>query len=167
IIYGAGITGGVEVAHCVDHFDTFQTICELGGVALDLEVHYPGQSYLNMVTGRNVEDWDDTRYGEYGDSRMIRTLHYKLVRRYSHGPDDLFDLRNDPGETENLIDRAELVSTRDALLASLEVFYSEYEDFEKSGLRVKELPRHNNPQKPSQVVSSEAWRDGVRESRGV
>jgi len=89
IVYGAGIPGGVEVEGCVDHFDTFQTICELCGVELDLEVRYPGQSYLPLVLGEQVEDWDDARYGEYGDLRMIRTLHYKLVRRYPRGPNDL------------------------------------------------------------------------------
>lgn len=167
IVYGAGISGGVEVERCVDHFDTFQTVCELGGVKLDLEVRYPGQSYLPLAMGGQIEDWDDTRYGEYGDVRMIRTPHYKLVRRYLHGPDDLYDLKKDPGERENLSNRAEMASTREVLLASLEIFYSEYEDVEKSGLRVKALPRHNNPQKPSQVVSSEAWRDGIREKRGL
>ena len=33
---------------------------------------------------------------------MIRTPRYKFVRRYPHGPDDLFDLQADPGETRNL-----------------------------------------------------------------
>ena len=167
IVYGTEIPGGVAVEQCVDHFDTFQSICELGGIALDLNVRYPGQSYLSLAQGEDDGEWDDTRFGEYGDTRMIRTLHYKLVKRYGHKPDELYDLQNDPGEMENVIDRAGLVVEREALLASLEMFYSEYEDVTKSGLGGRGLPRHNSPQKPSQKDSSEAWRDGIRESRGL
>ncbi len=48
----------------------------------------------------------------------------------------------------------------------LESFYADHQNSELSGLRVKELPRHNTTQKPTQVNSSEAWRDGIRETRG-
>ena len=120
-----------------------------------------------MASGGQDEDWDDTRYGEYGDLRMVRTPRYKLVRRYPEGPDDLFDLESDPGEHSNLIDRPELAGTQDELLKRLDAFYSRHEVPEKSGLKVGDLPRHNGPQKPAQVISSEAWRDGIRESRGL
>jgi|APSaa5957512622_1039677.scaffolds.fasta_scaffold04402_4 hypothetical protein len=87
-----------------DHFDTFSTICELCGV--DPTKHrpdtsYPGRSYLQMAGTGADADWDDARYGEYGDLRMIRTSTHKLVRRYPDGPDDLFDLVADPGEKVN------------------------------------------------------------------
>ena len=48
----------------------------------------------------------------------------------------------------------------------LDTFCANHEDPELSGLRVKDLPRHNTTQKPTQVISSEAWRDRIRESRG-
>ena len=131
------------------------------------DITYPGRSYLALASSGSIDDWDDTRYGEYGDLRMIRTPRYKLVRRYTNGPDDLFDLEADPGERVNLAEQAELAEVRAKLLRDLETFYAEHEDPKKSGLRIKELPRHNSPQKPSQVVSSEAWRDGIRESRGL
>ena len=98
---------------------------------------------------------------------MIRTPRYKLVRRYPNGPDDLFDLESDSGEKTNLADRAEMADTREKLLHRLEAFYDDHEDPEKSGLRIKSLPRHNLPLRPSQVISAEAWRDGIRESRGL
>jgi hypothetical protein len=90
---------------------------------------------------------------------MIRTPEYKLVRRYSHGPDDLFDLINDPGETVNLAGDAAYAEVQTALLADLEGFYARYVDPAKSGLRVKQLRQHNE--------RSEAWRDGLREARGL
>jgi choline-sulfatase len=155
-----GTEPGRTVRCCVDHYDTFRTLCEISGVELPhSEAEYPGRSYLPMLRGEEVTDWDDTRYGEYGDLRMVRTPRHKLVRRYPDGPDDLFDLEGDPDETKNLSGSTELKTVEAELRERLEAFYSCYEDSEKSGLKVKELPQHN--------ASAEAWRDGRREARGL
>ena len=170
IVVGPQVCSGIEVDRCVDHFDTFQTICDLGGVersAFRKGVSYPGKSFRSLLVMETPDHWDDTRYGEYGDLRMIRTPEYKLVRRYPAGPDDLFDLKSDPTEQVNLAARPDMSKIRDHLLRRLEAFYARHEDPRKSGLLAKELPRHNTPKKPSQVISSEAWRDGIRESRGL
>ena len=167
---GPGFARGGECERCVDHFDTFQTICEVCGVPperLRLDTNYPGRSYLSIATGSSTQDWYDTRYGEYGDLRTARTPEYKLIRRFPSGPDDLFDLRSDPGEKVNLIDHPDLQPTRAELSARIDAFYALHDDPEKSGLRANELPRHNCPQKPGQETSSEAWRDTIRESRGL
>lgn len=42
-------------------------------------------------------------YDEYGGTRMIRTPHWKLIRRYE-GPNELFDMASDPDETNNIVD---------------------------------------------------------------
>ena len=154
---------GLVVERCVDHYDTFQTICDLAGVSLaehdPAGRAYPGRSYRALAMGQDVPDWRDTRYGEYGDLRMIRTPQFKLVKRYPAGPDDLFDLQNDPGEERNLAGLPEYAAIQASLLAELESWYAAHEDPAKSGLRVKELRPHNH--------LIEAWRDGVRESRGL
>lgn len=155
------IAPGTVVKKCVDHYDTFQFVCEAAGV--DLNTHsdraYPGRSLGVLLAddadSRAVAGWDDVRFGEYGDLRMIRTPHFKLVRRYPDGPDDLFDMQADPGETRNLAMLPEYAATYEALLQRLEEWYAEHEDTTRSGLRVQELPRHNE---------WEAWRDGLREA---
>jgi arylsulfatase A-like enzyme len=150
------------VARCVDHYDSFQAICDWAGidpVRAAPPNHYPGRSYRPLAQHTPPPDWSDTLCGEYGDLRMIRTPHYKLVRRYPHGPDDLFDLRADPGERTNLATDPAHAATVRALTADLDAFYARYSDPAHSGLRVKELRRHNR-----QV---EAWRDGLREARGL
>lgn len=164
IMHGPAPFGrGVVVDHCVDHWDTFQTICDLAGIDLDehglTDRAYPGRTYLDLTSGRKPDDWRETRYGEYGDLRMIRTPRYKLVRRYPHGPDDLFDLENDPDESVNIAGMRAHAGTQKELLEELEAFYACHDDPTKTGLRVKEL-RQRNP-------GIEAWRDGIRESRGL
>jgi choline-sulfatase len=155
------IAPGTVVSRCVDHYDTFRTLCEWAGVTPMREgrpLHGPGKSYRPLLRGEPAE-WDDTRCGEYGDLRMVRTPEYKLVKRYPRGPDDLFDLRADPGETVNLAGRPGISEEEASLTARLDAFYARYDDPARSGLRVKDLPRHNE--------RSEAWRDDLREARGL
>ncbi|MBW3624409.1 MAG: sulfatase-like hydrolase/transferase [Armatimonadetes bacterium] len=152
------IPAGAVSERCVDHYDTFRTLCEWAGVMPERPETLPGRSYRGFFGGEPME-WDDTRFGEYGDLRMIRTPQYKLVKRYPNGPDDLFDLKNDPGETTNLAGQPEVAPVEAALAARLDAFYARYEDPAKSGLRVKELRPHS--------AGSEAWRDGLREARGL
>jgi arylsulfatase A-like enzyme len=155
--------GGTTIPRCVDHYDTFQTICDYAGIAPTVAGYtdqpYPGRSYRALVEGESLLDWDDTRYGEYGDLRMIRTPHHKLISRYPTGPDDLFDLRADPGETINHSGDPQYAAIEASLRAQLDAFYRDHTDPAKSGLRVKEMPRHNR--------AAEAWRDGIREGWGL
>lgn len=168
IIRGPNIPHGTEVNHCVDHFDTFQTICDVCNIDSGQrrpDMSYPGQSYLPLTSGAPNPNWDDTRYGEYGDMRMIRTPTHKLVKRYPNGPDELFYLQRDPTEKTNLIDQDDQFPHKTELTEKLNTFFAQHQDPEKSGLNVQNLPRHNTPQKPTQIISSEAWRDGIRSRR--
>lgn len=140
----------------VDHCDTFHTICELAGVELPRGEVFAGQSYMPVLQGRGLT-WDNTRYGEYGDLRMIRDEQWKLVWRYPDGPHDLFDLSADPDERHNIFAQQPEVASQ--LKARLDAYYARHESPQKSGLRVKQLPAHNS--------ANEAWRDGRREARGL
>ena len=147
----------------MDHYDLFQTLCDVAQVqqrgSKEWQArHYPGRSYLPMLRGEAIPEWDDTRYGELGDTRMIRTRDYKLVFRHPAGPHEFFDLRNDPGETINRADDPDYQTIRADLERRMAEWYGCHEDPQKSGLRVKELPVHN-PYEP--------WRDGLREKRGL
>lgn len=156
------VADGQVVAACVDHYDTFQTIRDWVGLDQahdDRARDYPGRSYRIFAQGGAIPGWDDTRWGEYGDLRMIRAPRFKLVRRYPAGPNDLFDLESDPGETNNLAGRADYAAIEAELSWRLADWYARHEDPAASGLRVKQLRQHN--------ARSEAWRDGLREARGL
>ncbi|MEZ4831692.1 MAG: sulfatase-like hydrolase/transferase [Caldilineaceae bacterium] len=155
------INAGQIVENCVDHYDTFQTICRWTGVDLSSRADraYPGSSFATLTkTGTNPL-WEDVRFGEYGDLRMIRTPQHKFVRRYPYGPYDLFDLVADPNETLNRAGWPEYAEIQDELSALLKGWYADHQDPDHTGMRVKYLPRHNE--------NAEAWRDGKRERRGL
>ena len=93
------------------------------------------------------------QFGEYGDLRMARTRQYKLVRRYhDKAPCELFDLSRDPGETHNCFGDADCAPVIEGLTREIERYFGRYQAADKSGLRVRELPRHN---------LTEAWRRGI------
>ena len=139
----------------VDHCDIFQTLMEFAGVELPVkdENYYPGRSFLPMLdNSRPVIDWRDIQFGEYGDLRMVRTATHKLIRRYLDGSAELFDLVHDPRETINLIHEPDMQPLVERLTSMMEGYFSRYEDPVKSGLRVRELPKHN---------TTEAWRSNT------
>lgn len=143
---------------CVDHYDTFQSLLDWAGIDAPQGRNYPGRSFRTLAEGGVIADWDDTRYGEYGDLRMLRTPEVKWVKRYPDGPHELYDLSNDPGETLNRAGWDAWWPQQQEIDGKLEQWYCSHEVAEKSGLRVKSLPVHN---------PNEAWRDGIRERRGL
>ncbi len=158
IIAGAGIAPQTR-AEYVDHYDTFHTICALADIELPADETYAGASYTHLLGGAAPSGsvWDNTRYGEYGDLRMIRDERWKLVWRYPEGPHELFDLRADPGERRDVYAQYPRIAAQ--YKARLDAFYAEHTVAELSGWRVKALPLHND--------GNEAWRDGRREARGL
>ena len=136
-------------AEPVDHLDLFQTLLAYAGIEAPDNRNYPGRSFLPMLEAGEDLPWRSDQFGEYGNLRMIRTDTNKLVRRYPQGPNELFDLTRDPRETTSYFDAPAYHPIRDELTARLEAYFSRYEDPVKSGLNVRNLPRHN---------FTEAWR---------
>ncbi len=148
------ILGGQTRLEVVDHCDLFQTLLDMAKVELDPGIrqrrNYPGRSFAASLFGHTLGEWKDAMFGEYGNLRMIRTDRFKLVRRYPDGPDELFDLHRDPRETKNELPNPGFGSVVVELSQRLEKWFSQIEDPHKSGLHVRDLPRHN---------TEEAWRD--------
>ncbi len=139
----------------VDHPDLFQTILDLAGVTLTAaqkeKGNYPGRSFAGMLTQQKpLASWRQWQICEYGDVRMIRDQRYKLVRRYPDGPNEFFDLRHDPRETDNLFNEGKHQNRVKNMTAKLDAYFKTYADPIKNGLNVKNLPIHNG---------SESWRD--------
>ena len=78
---------------------------------------------------------------------MIRTDTAKLIKRYpgpnGHFEDEFYDLKKDPGETQNVINQSEYASQIQGLKEQLDTFFNQYEIEEYRGTHIADLPRHN------------------------
>lgn len=167
------LLGGQVRDEMVTHCDTFQTILEHAAVVIDEEERarrrYPGRSFRALCRGDARGGWPEEIFGDYGTVRMIRTRDHKLVRRYPDGPNELFDLVRDPRESRSFFDDPAYADAVRDLTGRLERFFAEYEDPEKSGLRVTELPSYgvgdnwNGAGEHRQLVASNAWLDRIRD----
>ncbi|MFO0959059.1 MAG: DUF4976 domain-containing protein [Isosphaeraceae bacterium] len=120
------IRAGTRVDAIVTNLDVFPTMLELVGLGSPENLRLEGRSFAGWLRGEEAPYWDTTIYGQYdmhhgaiARMRMIRTPEWKLVRRLDEaGLDELYDLKNDPGERSNLaytpefMDRAETMKLR-------------------------------------------------------
>lgn len=148
------LLGGQVRDEMVTHLDLFQTILAHAGATPGEseyeQLRYPGRSFRGHCLGDARDQFPDEVFGEYGNLRMVRDRRYKLIRRYPDGPSELFDLDCDPRETQNLIEDPAFAAMVEGLSARLDAYFETYEESDHSGLRVTDLPRHND---------KEAWRD--------
>ena len=99
------IPGGRVCSQMASHYDLYDTILDLAGVPHETDPDRPGRSFAAVLTGREEQFRDEVVvFDEYGPVRMIRTKEWKYVRRFPDGPDELYDLVNDPEEYVNRID---------------------------------------------------------------
>ncbi|HRF46440.1 MAG TPA: sulfatase-like hydrolase/transferase [Anaerolineales bacterium] len=137
----------------VDHLDIFRTLAEVAGIDLPgAAERYPGRSFLSLLDNTApAPGWRDVQFGEYGDVRMVRTARHKLIMRHPDGPHELYDLVQDPRETSNVHADPANAALVARLTEQVTAYFARHADPVKSGLRVRDLPRHN---------STEAWRSG-------
>jgi arylsulfatase A-like enzyme len=94
----------------------------------------PGSSFLPLLNGNQLtEDRPVVIFDEYGPTRMIRTQDWKYVARYPDGPNELYDLTNDPGETVNLIADTAHQKTQQVLASELNNWFENYADPQRDG----------------------------------
>ncbi len=130
--YPALVKPGTVIDPMVLNIDLAPSLLEICSAPPLPKVH--GRSFKSLLAGR-TGDWRKSWYYEYNyekqfpytpNVRGVRTDRWKYVH-YPHGdggPDrhmaELYDLKNDPGETQNLIDRPDLQGKVQELKAELE-----------------------------------------------
>ena len=120
LVWGPGnVRTGVTETASVSMLDIAPTLIELAGAQTDAPLK--GQSIVPLLTSE-VESWDDEVIYEYfwefnyphtPTQFAIRDGRWKYIRL--HGvwdTDALYDLENDPGETNNLINEPEFLEVR-------------------------------------------------------
>ena len=100
---------GGEIADAVTNLDTFATMLGMLGIPSgDLVKQQRGVDFSPLLRGQSLPPRDaifaqyDMHNGGFASMRMIRTSDWKLVRhQLTNGLNELYDLKNDPGETKN------------------------------------------------------------------
>jgi arylsulfatase A-like enzyme len=107
----------------VSAYDFVPTVCELLAIAPPGR-NLCGRSYLLPVTGRPLpkkSPWRSVVFGQYRNTEMARDERFKLVvRNNGNGPNEFFDLADDPREKVNQYENLKYTSERADLTRALE-----------------------------------------------
>ena len=106
IMAGPGIKENARNDAYVYLYDIFPTLCEKVGIATPESVD--GKSFAQLLDGDHGENFRDELYLIFDEFvRGVKNEHYKLIE-YRNGDEEgdkwtfLYDIKNDPWETENL-----------------------------------------------------------------
>jgi choline-sulfatase len=97
-----------DSAHLVSGLDIMPTVCDYAGVKMPEKVL--GRSLRPIVEGKSV-DWRSLVVAEVQETgRVLRTMDYKYVKFQDDPVEQLFDMKNDPGEMKNLAAESKLAA---------------------------------------------------------
>lgn len=126
IMKGPRIPHGERQSAQVYLRDLFPTACELAGLEIPGTVE--GKSLAPVLRGR-VKSLYPSVFGYFRDvQRMVRTERWKLIYYPKIGRYQLFDLRADPDERNDLSTRPELESLRAELKGKLQLWQKQVRD---------------------------------------
>ncbi len=118
----------------VSAYDFMPTLLDYLDLPMPETGNLPGQTFLPVLEGKRSSGRDSVViFDEYGNTRMIRTGKWKYVQRYPDGPNELWDLTNDPDERTNLIDDPGSQTKIVELRGELEEWFDTYTDPERDG----------------------------------
>lgn len=102
------IPAGRRLKGLYSAYDFFPSIMDIAGITYRKE-NLDGKSFARAWFGTEEEKGDEcvVVYNEYGSVRMLRQEEWKYVCRYPGGPDELYYLKEDPDEKDNIVDKAE------------------------------------------------------------
>lgn len=122
---------GVRSDQLVTNYDFMPTLLgHLGlGEHMPQSPRSPGVDLSPILAGDSdpaADAFPDAVFYEFENLRCIRTTTHKYVRRFPNGPNELYDLSDDPDEFVNLIGDAKSQPIRVELERRLTDFYAEY-----------------------------------------
>ncbi len=132
------IPEGASCDALLSHYDFMPTLLDYLKISNPKQKILPGKSFLPLLRNGNSNDIQHENivvFDEYGPVRMIRTKEWKYIHRYPYGPNELYNLRDDPDERENLIkDKGKGKIIRD-LNGMLQEWFCTYADQKVDGCR--------------------------------
>ena len=124
------IPAGVVSDAMISGYDFMPTLLDYVGIDTPRDSALPGASRSSefLGLGGGDDDGDVVVFDEYGAVRMIRTPEWKYVHRCGAPGDELYDLRRDSGERQNLVDERSTKATTGELHGRLEQWFERYVD---------------------------------------
>jgi uncharacterized sulfatase len=135
IRWPGNVRQGTEIPEMVSNIDTFATVLGMLGIAPPATWKQEGNDFSPLLLGSKLAARDAV-FGQYdlhnyglAYLRMIRTERWKLVRHYrANYLDELYDLKEDPGETWNLFTSLSSQKIRDELQERLTAWQHSIDD---------------------------------------
>lgn len=128
------IPEGLVQPAMVSAYDFMPTLLDYLSLPIPEGRNLPGVSFLHALLGSGDAGRESVVvYDEYGPTRMVRTREWKYIHRYPEGPNELYDLANDPDERENRIGDAVQASRAGEMKTMMEDWFATYADPEKDG----------------------------------
>ncbi|MDQ8206106.1 sulfatase-like hydrolase/transferase [Coraliomargarita sp. SDUM461003] len=155
VAHGDRIGQGRAQAALFSHYDFMPTLLDYLGLESDTPADLPGRSRLNLWSGgTEVQDAPLFVFDEYGAVQMIRTSSWKYVHRYQKGPNELYDLCQDPDETSNLLEPAASHPMAEELRVQMQAWFENYADEALDGRKLKVYGRG---QREDLRLSADDW----------
>lgn len=160
IMAGASLPAGKVIDAPVSHVDLAATLLDLAGVQRPAE--FRGTSLLPLVSGRTNAGpahvyGESHMEGNCTGSFMIRRGDWKYIYFSYYSDNLLFNLREDPGEMNNLARKPETASIeremRDALTSLVDPDAVTLRAFEKQDQFLSRLVRDNKPDDFYQILA--------------
>ncbi len=130
------IPEGAVCDSLVSAYDFMPTLLDYLGLSPSDTMKRPGVSFAPALLGECFDRRKDVVVlDEYGPNRMIRGRRYKYVTRYPYGPNELYDLAADPGETRNLLKEEGFEELEQNMRLRLETWFAAYVNPEIDGAR--------------------------------
>ena len=107
----AGAAPGGVCNHPVISTDFYPTMLEMAGLPLKTAQHVDGESFAPLLRGELLPRdrplfWHYPHYGNQGGfpGAAVRLGAYKLIESFEDNRVELYNLQDDPGERDNLVD---------------------------------------------------------------
>ncbi len=123
------------------HYDIMPTLVDYLDLQGDVTQHLCGTSFADVLNGNKECERPIFISGEYGMSRMVRSVNYKLIMREAGFPDEFYDLSIDKEETTNLINDKKYKEQIAIMAQYLNDFFAQntLADYSVKGLKVSGL----------------------------
>lgn len=123
------IPRGKVCSALLSHYDLRPTLLQYCGVPETDTGNRPGLSFAALLQNQGSAPRENVVvFDEYGPVRMIRTETWKYIHRHPSGPNELYNLANDPDEQNNLVDNPAHADQAQSLKGELDAWFARYVD---------------------------------------